>query len=153
MTGVFFEGIPGLQFASPTAFQKLQRIGRPDSIYWMNATDPASLCGISLESLRGTLPPRLPTTHLVYRGKDLVFVSKRNGSELVFHVPPGDPALTNYFISLHHLLTRKFQPMRRILVETINTEKANQSPYLPALRASFDVTADHTGVALYRKVR
>jgi len=60
MTGVFFEGIPGLQFASPTAFQKLQRIGRPDSIYWMNATDPASLCGISLESLRGTLPPRLP---------------------------------------------------------------------------------------------
>jgi len=128
--------------------QKLQE----DAIYWMNATDPASLCGIQLDSVRGTLPARIAGTHLVYRGKKLIAVSKRNGKELTFHVPPDNADLPRYFVSLRHLLTRKFQPVKRIAIKTINGEEAPQSPYLPALRTSFDVTVDYREVTLYRKV-
>ena len=119
----------------------------------MNATDPASLCGIQLDSTRGMLPSRIATTHLVFRGKRLIVVSKRNGKDLTFHVPPEDPDLPKYMISLRHLLMRKLQPLRRISIETINGEKAPQSAYIPALRTSFDVTVDYRNATLYRKLR
>jgi ATP-dependent Lhr-like helicase len=75
------------------------------------------------------LPPRITTTHLVFR-TTLVLVSKRNGRDLTFHVPPEDPDLPEYMVSLRHLLMRKFQPVRRISIETINGESAPQSAYV-----------------------
>jgi ATP-dependent Lhr-like helicase len=99
------------------------------------------------------LSPRVASTHFVYRGNQLRVVSKRNGKELAFHVPPDDPHLPEYMILLRHLLTRQFQPVRRIAIETINGEKASQSPYVPALRTSFDVIVDYQYVNLYRKMR
>lgn len=153
MAGLFFDGIPGPQFISHRAFRRLQRNLPEDSVYWMNATDPASLCGVQLESIRGMLPPRIPSTHLVYRGKRLVLVSKRNGKDLLFSVSPDDPDLPEYVAPVRHLLTRKFQPIRRVLIETINGEKAAQSSYLSALRTSFDVSVDYRDVVVYRKMR
>jgi len=153
MAGLFFHGIPGPQFISHRAFRSLQRKPPEDSVYWINATDPASLCGTQLDSIRGVLPARVPSTHLVYRGTKLVVVSKRNGRDLTFHVPPDDPNLLHYLVSLRHLLTRKFQPMKRIVIETINGEEAPQSPYVPVFRASFDVSVDPREVTLYRKMR
>jgi ATP-dependent Lhr-like helicase len=152
MAGIFFHGIPGLQFISHRAFRRLQQQLPEDAVYWVNATDSASLCGTQLDSIRGILPARLISNHLVYRGKRLVMVSKRNGKDLTFHVPPDDPDLSSYFVSLGHLLTRKFQPVKRITIETINGEEALKSPYLPALRASFDVAVDYKDVTLYRKM-
>ena len=152
MAGIFFHGIPGLQFISHRAFRRLQHQLPEDAVYWVNATDPASLCGTQLDSIRGILPARLISNHLVFRGKRLVMVSKRNGKDLTFHVPPDDPDLSSYFVSLRHLLTRKFQPVKRITIETINGEEALKSPYLPALRASFDVAVDYKDVTLYRKM-
>jgi ATP-dependent Lhr-like helicase len=153
MSGIFFHGIPGPQFISPKAFHRLKRKLPEDEIYWINATDPASLCGIQIESLRGMLPPRVASTHLVYRGKDLVAVSKRHGKDLSFLIPHDDPDLPKFFISLHHLLTRKFQPVRRIAIETINGDRATESPYLAALRGSFDVSVDPKEVVLFRKTK
>jgi ATP-dependent Lhr-like helicase len=153
MAGVFFHGIPGPQFISHEAFRSLQRKLPEDAVYWMNATDPASLCGIQLDSLRGMLPARVAGTHLVYRGTKLVAVSKRNGKDLTFHVPPDDPHLPEYLISMRHLLMRQFQPVRRIPIETLNGEKAPQSPYVHVLRTSFDVLMDYRYVNLYRKIR
>jgi ATP-dependent Lhr-like helicase len=153
MSGIFFHGVPGPQFISHRAFHRLQRKLREDAIYWINATDPASLCGIQLDSIRGMLPPRIPTTHLVFRGNRLIVVSKRNGKDLTFHIPPEDPDLPEYMVSLRHLLTRKFQPIRRISIETINGEKAAQSAYISVLRTCFDVTVDYRNVTLYRKMR
>jgi ATP-dependent Lhr-like helicase len=153
MAGVFFHGIPGPQFISHEAFHSLQRKLPEDAVYWMNATDPASFCGIQLDSLRGKLPARVAGTHLVYRGTKLVAVSRRNGKDLMFHVPPDDPHLPEYLVSLRHLLTRQFQPVRRIAIETVNGEKAPQSPYIHALRTSFDVLTDYRYVNLYRKIR
>jgi len=153
MAGIFFHGIPGLQFISHRAFRRLQRKLPENEIYWINATDPASLCGIQLESARGMLPARVPTTHLVYRGNRLIAVSKRNGRDLIIHVPPDDPNLQEYMVFLRHLLTRKFQSMKRVSIETINDEKAVYSPYLPALRTFSDVAVDYKHVTLYRKIQ
>ncbi len=152
MSGIFFHGIPGPQFISHRAFRKLQQRLPEDVIYWVNATDPASVCGLSIDALRGAVPPRLTGNHLVYRGNKLVLISKRNGKDLLFLVPPDDPDLPGYMISLRHLLMRKFQPLKRIDIETINDEKSIDSPYLSALRTSFDVTVDYRTVTLYRRL-
>jgi ATP-dependent Lhr-like helicase len=153
MSGIFFHGIPGPQFISHRAFRRLQQRLPEDVIYWVNAADPASVCGLSIDSVRGMVPARLTGNHLVYRGNRLVMISKRNGKDLVFLVPPDDPDLPSFMISLRHLLTRKFQPLKRIDIETINDEKPFDSPYLSALRTSFDVTVDYRNVTLYRKMR
>ena len=150
LAGYFFHGIPGPQFISHQAFRRLQRKLPQDVIYWINATDPASLCGVQLEALRGSLPKRIVGTHLIYRGTRLVAISRRNGRNLIFNVPPDDPHLSEYMSPLRHLLTRQFQPVRRITIETINNEEAAHSPYLDVLRTAFDVTIDYKKVILYR---
>jgi ATP-dependent Lhr-like helicase len=152
MSGIFFHGIPGPQFISHQAFRRLRQRLPEDAIYWVNATDPASVCGLSIDALRGAVPSRLTGNHLVYRGKRLVVTSRRNGKDLTFLVPPDDPDLPKYLISLHHLLTRKFQPLKRIDIETINDEKPFDGPYLSALRNAFDVTVDYRTVTLYRRL-
>jgi ATP-dependent Lhr-like helicase len=153
LSGIFFHGIPGPQFISQKAFHRLRQRLPEDAIYWMNATDPASLCGLQIDSLRGMLPPRVSGTHLVYRGKDLKVISKRNGKDSSFFVSHDDPDLPKYFISLQHLLTRKFKPLKRITLETINGERAPESPYVPAFRTSFDLSVDPNEVVLFRKTK
>jgi ATP-dependent Lhr-like helicase len=150
LDGYFFEGIPGPQFISPKAFRRLQRALPEERVFWLNAVDPASLCGIQLESIKGTLPPRVASTHLVYHGDRLVMVSKRYGRDLTFHIPSEDPRLPDYLGPLHHLLTRPVQPVRRIAIETINGEPASQSPYLSAMRTVFKVVVDYKSVNLSR---
>ena len=76
-------------------------------------------------------------------------VSRRNGKDLNFHVPPDDSRLPEYFIVLRHLLARPFQALKRIAVETINGEKAPESPYVPALKGSFEVIVDYKNVNLF----
>ncbi len=87
LSGYFFEGIPGIQFASHEAYRFLNEPIQEDRIYWMNAADPASLCGIRLDSLKGVLPSRIPSTHLVYFGRKTVLISRRNGSALISMFP------------------------------------------------------------------
>jgi ATP-dependent Lhr-like helicase len=90
-------------------------------------------------------------THLVYQGKKLALVSLRSGRALTFHVPPDDPHLQASLGFTHHLLKREFQPMRRIVIETINGQEAAQSPYLDALRIRFELVVEFKHVSLYRK--
>ena len=84
ISGIFFHGIPGPQFISQKAFRRLQQNLPEETIFWINAADPVSLCGVQIDCLRGMLPPRVASTHLVYRGKNLKVVSKRNGKDLSF---------------------------------------------------------------------
>jgi ATP-dependent Lhr-like helicase len=146
--GYFFKGIPGPQFVSPRALRMLQGELPKDAVYWMKAADPASLCGIQLDSRRGILPPRLSTTHLVYRGMKLTLVSRRTGRDLEFLVPPDDPRLPEYLAFFRHLLGRRCHPVRRIAIERINGEEAPHSPYVPALRNCFEVLLDYRQVNL-----
>ena len=78
-------------------------------------------------------------------------VSKRSGRILGFNVPPEDRHLPEYLGFLHHLLTRQFQPVRRITIETINGDEAARSAYVDVLRTAFDVTVEYKNVVLYRR--
>ena len=123
-----------------------------DKVYWINAADPVSLCGVQLDAIKGTLPKRVPSTHLAYRGPRIVMISERNGKALTFNVPYDDPQMQEYLGVLHHLLKREFQPIHRITIETINGEDAARSPYADSLRTAFEVTVDYKYLILYRKL-
>jgi ATP-dependent Lhr-like helicase len=150
LAGYFFRDIPGPQFMTPQAFQVLQS-KLPEKVYWLNATDPASLCGVQIETVRRWLPKRIVSNHLVYHGTRLVVTSQRNGHALTFSVPPDDPRLPEDLGLLRHLLSRQFQPLRRIIINTINGEAATGSPYVAALQVGFDAMVEGGNVILYRK--
>jgi ATP-dependent Lhr-like helicase len=123
LAGYFFRDIPGPQFMTARVFQILQ--GKlPEKVYWLNATDAASLCGVQVEAIKGELPKRLAGNHVVYHGTRVVVTSQRNGRMLVFHVPPDAPHLPEYLVFLRHLLDRQFQPLHRIIIDTINGDAA-----------------------------
>jgi len=149
--GSFFNGIPGPQFISHPAFHMLQQRLPEDVTYWINATDPASLCGVSLDVFKGYLPKRLAGTHLVYCGSHLMLISQRNGKNVTINTTLDDPRLSEYLVVFRHLQTRNFQPARRITIETINGEPAAQSPFVEAFKAAFDVLVEYKSVTLYRK--
>ncbi|MGD2089658.1 MAG: DEAD/DEAH box helicase [Candidatus Aminicenantes bacterium] len=150
VSGHFFKGIPGLQFCTPTALGLLTRGLPEDAIYWMNAVDPASPCGIALEELRPMFPHRLPTTHLVFHGKKLVLVSKKNGKELTIYVEPKHPRIPDYLEFFKTLISREFQPLKYISVETVNEESVLDSPYKEVLR-DFGFKKDYKSMALMKE--
>jgi len=151
LTGYFFRGITGRQFISHEAFRSLQEMRGEEGFYWISATDPASLSGVALESLKGKLPRRAAGIHLVYRGTTIVMVSRRNGRILEFRLPPTDPDLDSCLDLLHVMMTRKFNPLRRIVVESINNKPAGQSPYIAALRSRFEVSEGHREITIYSR--
>ncbi len=151
LAGCFFEGVPGLQFIAPSAFRSLQQAFPEDDVYWLNATDPASMCGVSLAGLKTKLPKRVPTTHLVYHGSELVLISRRSGKTLDIHVPPEHPRLPDYLAALSHLLSRRIQPLSSITVERINKAPAPESPYMEALGRCFETDVGPKAVTIWRK--
>ena len=128
------------------------RTGIPeDVIFWMNAVDPASPCGLGIDALRGVYPHRIPSNHLVFHGSRLVVVSKRNGGELDIRVDPEHPHLVDYLGFLKVLLTRQFNPLKLVEVATINDQPAPNSPYAPTIAAAFSSTRDHRTLKLRRQ--
>jgi ATP-dependent helicase Lhr and Lhr-like helicase len=150
VSGSFFTGIPGLQFMSQEAFRMLSGGLPGETVYWVNATDPVSLCGSGLEGLPYRLPARLPSTHLVHRGERLVLVSKRFGKDLELLVPPEEPQLPEYLAFFRTLLTREFNPLKRVFVERINGVPAATSPYAAVFR-EFGFQVAYKGLELWRK--
>jgi len=73
----------------------------------------------------------------------------RNG--ILFRIEPEDPAVVPAIAVLHHLFTRRFQPLRRITVESINGTAASKSKYGETLGREFDVVVDMEKIVLYRK--
>ncbi len=150
LAGQFFAGVPGLQFASPAAYRRL-REGLPEgTIYWLNAVDPASPCGLALEGLKGVFPRRVPSNHVVFHGSRLVLASRRNAGELDIRVEPDHPHLLDYIGFMKVLLTRQFKPLKVIELETINGEPAPTSPYGPPIAGAFTSTRDHRSIKLRR---
>lgn len=152
VSGQFFEGIPGLQFAAPDTLALFQERVDNETIWWINATDPASACGLAIEGLRENLPRRVDANHLVYRGNDLILISQRKGKALTLHLSADDKDLPAVLAPLHHLLQRALKPVRRIVIETINGEDAAQSAYADVIKSEFETQADHRHITLYRTV-
>ncbi|MCP4200441.1 MAG: DEAD/DEAH box helicase [bacterium] len=151
VAGHFFEGIAGLQFAAHDAV-RLLRDGLPaDAVYWMNAADPASPAGLGLEDLKGTLPARIPSNHLVFHGSRLVIVSRGNGGRLEIAVAPDHPDLERYLGFLKNLLTRRSEPLRAIDLTEINGSAAAESSYAPRIREIFQATREGAKLRLRRR--
>jgi ATP-dependent Lhr-like helicase len=141
--GYFFDSIPGLQFASWDALRILAEPLNESALYWMNCTDPASLAGVKLDVLKGSYPARLATSHMVFRGDRAILYSRRNGRDLTFFTGPQEPDTLLSLSFFKTLLTRDFQPLKSIKVETINDNPAGDSPYKKPLieggfRENFD---------------
>ena len=151
-SGYFFDRIPGPQFASHGAIQLLRK-EMPDKVFWINAADPASLCGLGLDPFKGELPRRIPGNHIVYHGARLVFVSEGLGKSLTFKDSPGEENLSRYTAPLDHLLRRQFRPLRSIKVMDINAEPAISSPYIDVLKECFEVHAGGGELVLYKSYK
>ena len=151
LAGHFFQGLQGLQFISPAAYRRLREGLPADSIFWMGALDPASPCGLSLEEFKGRLPPRRIGTYLVYHGSEMVVVARRQGRDLQIEVEPDHPFLRHYLGFLKVLLTRQFDPMHGIAIESINGEPAPDSPYALPLAEMFGVSREPGALKLRRR--
>ena len=134
LTGHFFKGIPGLQFISFEAFNYLKNENFENMIFWINAADPASLCGIKLEGLKKILPARRATTFIIFHGPEPVLVLKRSGKTLEFSTEPDNQHMDKYFMIFKSLMNRDFNPMNHISIETINGEPAYKSEYAAPLK-------------------
>jgi ATP-dependent helicase Lhr and Lhr-like helicase len=150
LSGYFFDGLPGPQFVSPEALRMLREPLPHDAIFWINAVDPASPCGLGLAALAG-LPSRIASTHLVYHGSRLVMTTKRLGKNIELLVPPNDKHLAEYFVLFKDLLGREFNPVKKIVIETINDEPAMQSPYQEPLR-QFGFRSSRNALELWREL-
>ncbi len=147
LSGHFFKGIPSIQFISHKAFRLLQKKLPEDSVYWMNAADPASLCGIKLDTFKNKFPGRLNSNHLVFHGKELVLTSNNKGKKLNIYVPPKNKNLKNYLRFFKVLLERQFRPLKKIKVEFINNIPVLESPYINVL-VEFGFAKDYKAITL-----
>jgi len=127
--GYFFDSIKGLQFASWEALRVLSEPLDETSLYWMNCTDPASLSGIKIDALKGNYPPRLASSHMVFRGARALLHSRRNGKDLTFLIEAEDPEALLSLSFFKTLLTREFKPLKSVKVETVNGRAVAESPY------------------------
>ncbi len=139
VAGHFFEGLSGPQFIAPSALHRFRAQQAPQS-FWMNATDPASPCGLSLDW--PTLPPRRAGNYLGFLDGSLALVIESHGQRLNFLIAPGHPHIDVATESFQHLARQR----RRIKVATINNQPARHSPYLAALDRTLTRTADHRHV-------
>ncbi len=148
LSGHFFDGISGLQFASHEAFRQLGEGLPEDKIYWFCAADPASLCGIGLKT-PAVYPKRIRTNYLVFHGAKLVLTVTGAGKSLDFKVGPDNPSIEAYLGVFKAFLNREFNPMQSVIVERINSMDAVSSPYGKALK-NYGFRPGYKGLELWR---
>ncbi|MCZ6508717.1 MAG: ATP-dependent helicase, partial [Acidobacteria bacterium] len=151
VAGHFFADLAGPQFLSQSAWRRLSEGLPQDEIYWLSAIDPAAPCGLGVDAWRGRWPARLPSNHLVFDGGRCVVISRRHAAELEITVDDDHPHLSRYFDFLRVLLTRHFQPLKALDVETINGKRAADSPYAALLREIFSTTHEPNCLRLRRR--
>ena len=152
VSGYFFDRIAGLQFAHPGTVERIRKRLPEDAVYWLNASDPASCCGLPIPELRKSHPNRTASTHLVYRGIQILLVSSRSGKDLDFRIPPDDPGIADVFCLFDHLLTRAFRPLRKLSIETINGEDAAKSIYAGLFNERYSVNKEPKRLVVTRRI-
>jgi ATP-dependent Lhr-like helicase len=133
--GLFIADLPGPQFAGHAALRAL-REPLFEGVWYHNAADPGSACGLGLPGL--DLPARRPTTWLAWRGRQLALVAEADGRRLDLRLPPDHPDLPACLEVLKLLCDRRVRPLARVEVEQINGAPAAQGAYTePLLRWGF----------------
>jgi len=141
VAGQFFEGSSGVQFALPEAIETLSGLREEGPPFFLSAADPASVCGLGLPGLPAGLPRRLPTNHAAFAGARLVAATERRGRALSIFAERDDPALEAALGLLRFLLGQRVRTPS-VVVETINGERAAESPWEPLLAGAFHVSRD-----------
>jgi ATP-dependent Lhr-like helicase len=152
VAGYFFQDIPGLQFVSKKMLRFMQDKPLAECVFWINAQDPASICGLGIDALKGKLPKRLRGTHLVFLGNQLALVSEKSATRLSFNLPADHPRIAECLCVFDHLLTRKIDPRPSLTVEVINGENAVDSTYLEVFKKRFDIYAEERTFTIYRTI-
>jgi ATP-dependent Lhr-like helicase len=150
ISGHFFEGVPGIQFASHEAIRRLAEPLPGERIYFVNACDPASVSGLGLDGFSAEIPRRIPSNWMVFRGSQLVLVLQKSGKELTVLAEPGDPVLEPALAIHRFFLNREFSPPSSVAVETVNGASASTSPYAEDLRRT-GFTSDYRGMSLWKR--
>lgn len=140
--GLFFHGLSGPQFAVPSTLHRLREPMPSMAVWWVNATDCASPCGLGLDWPE--LPQRRSTNYLAFIGEDLALVVENGGKSLRFLIPPEHPSIAEVLAVLVHIARRR----RRLEVHSINDADAIDSPWLEPLDRVLRVQADHKRVEL-----
>lgn len=162
VSGYFFEQVPGPQFMTPTAVRHFQQHlnsdshqtekDKPAQIFFINAMDPVSPCGLGLGIHGDDLPRRIASNYLVYDQGELALVISRRGKSLKFIKEPDEDALSRYLEVLHHLSYRNVDPVRQLRIETINHVDAASSPYREKLESVFNVYVDYKAIVVQREL-
>ncbi len=150
VSGHFFEGIPGIQFATHEAIRRLAEPLPSERIYCVNACDPASLCGLGVGGFSPELPRRVSSNWMVFQGTQLVLVLQKNGKELSALVGPNDASLEPALAVYRFFLRRETSAMSSVTVETVNGMNAGASPFADALRAA-GFANDYRGMILWKR--
>lgn len=150
VSGVFFDGLGGAQFALPAAVARLARPLPNDAWWWCAATDPVAPTGLP-GGLPGftDLPRRVPNNRLVYRGSTVM--AALSGQHLRVHPAPHSGELAMALTPILAPLARAVRPSPSLILATINGEAAAKSPYLPALGALAEISRSSQGVRLWRR--
>ncbi|MFH1810097.1 MAG: DEAD/DEAH box helicase [Pseudomonadota bacterium] len=144
VSGVFFEGVRGLQFADAQLIPRWPDAVQPLASYLVHSQDPVSCCGLGLEGLSESLPARAPGTWLVYGLGELALVLRRQGQEIDVRVPAGSLALVAALPQVAHLVQRAVEPLPRLRVARIDGDAATHSPHGQVfLDAGFKKDASH----------
>ncbi|HEX7597483.1 MAG TPA: hypothetical protein VF518_04660, partial [Polyangia bacterium] len=150
VAGHFFASVPGIQFATHEAVGRLREPLPDQRLYFINACDPGSVCGLGLAGFPPELPRRIASNWMVFCGPRLVLVSQKGGHDLTVSVEPGDPVLAPALAIFPFFLGREFSPVSSVTVETVNRVNAGSSPYANGLR-EIGFANDYRGLTLWRK--
>lgn len=96
-----------------------------NNIFMLNAADPASLYDLGIEALKMGLPSRLPGTHLVYKGSELLLVSYSLGKKLEFRISEQSSSTQDAVDQLKEMISWG-------IVTSIRIEEVNGNMYLTA---------------------
>ncbi len=127
--GYYLKGIPGPHFITSKAARIIGEGLDTNRIFWINACDPASPCGLGGNLFPWDLPSRIPSNHLVFHGGDLKVVSKRYGGDLQIFTRPDDvnlPEYLSFFEVFSRFITKKSASIK---VETVNGIPTRKSPF------------------------
>ena len=150
ISGHFFQSVPGLQFATHEAIRRLTDPLPGERIYFVNACDPASVCGLGVEGFVAEMPRRIASNWMVFRGSQLLLSLQKGGKELTVLAGPGEAALEPALAIYRFFLGREFSPDSSVTVETVNGVNTIESPFVEQLRAA-GFTNDYRGMTLWKR--
>ena len=138
IAGRFFNNINSLQFAPAGIARELEEAEAEQGIYWMNAIDPVSPCGVPnltslFEKSSIKLPARLPSSRICFKGQEIIAVSSRGGKDL--DIDPSleqilkKDTLIEFFDFISFPKHRSVYPESKIVIEKINGASAASSVF------------------------